>query len=119
MTHLGAGQRLREIRERLHLTLKDVEAHSRHIAQARHNPQYLFTAGRLSQIENSNSLPSIYKLATLSEVYRLPYLELLHLFEIEAADDSFTLTVQQGQPEHPAPDPEVRPQEVPVSRSHF
>lgn len=77
------GQRLRELREKLRLTLKDVETQSRTIAQQRDNIEYLFTAGRLSQVENSNSLPSMYKLATLSEIYRVPFASLLLLYGIE------------------------------------
>ena len=77
------GQRLRTIREDHHLTLKDVEHRSRLIAQSRHNAEYLFTAGRLSQVENSSSLPSLYKLASLSEIYEVPYAELLSVFGIE------------------------------------
>lgn len=76
------GDRLREIRESLGLTLKDVETQSRQIAEARENVEYVFTAGRLSQVENSNSLPSLYKLATLSEIYQLPYSELLKLYDV-------------------------------------
>jgi transcriptional regulator with XRE-family HTH domain len=37
----------------------------------------------LSQIENSNSLPSLYKLASLSEIYRVPYAALLRVYGIE------------------------------------
>lgn len=77
------GQRLRALREEHHLTLKDVERRSRRIAENRHNPEYLFTAGRLSQVENSSSLPSLYKLASLSEIYEVPYAELLNVFGIE------------------------------------
>ena len=77
------GERLREIRERLGLTLREVEALSRRIAQEREDPGYVFTAGRLSQVENTNTLPSAYKLATLSEIYRTPYAELLRLYGVE------------------------------------
>jgi len=77
------GQRLRALREEHHLTLKDVERRSRLIAESRRNPEYLFTAGRLSQVENSSSLPSLYKLASLSEIYEVPYAELLHVFGID------------------------------------
>lgn len=81
------GRRLREIRENLSLTLKDVEAHSREIAQQRQNSDYMITAGRLSQVENSNSLPSLYKLASLSQIYRTPYVDLLGLFGIEVSKE--------------------------------
>ena len=82
MTPYLMGQQLRSIREDLRLTLKEVEKRSREIARFRQNPEYIFTAGRLSQVENSNSLPSLYKLATLSEVYSVPYAELLQLYGI-------------------------------------
>lgn len=77
------GQGLREIRKTLGLTLKAVEWRSRQLAEERRNPDYLFTAGRLSQVENSGSLPSIYKLAALSEIYRIPYTKLLQIYGIE------------------------------------
>ncbi len=67
-----AGQRLRRIREEHGLTLRDVEGQSRRIAEKMQLFDYLITAGRLSQVENSNSLPSLYKLATLSFIYKLP-----------------------------------------------
>lgn len=79
------GQRLREIREALGLTLRDVETQSRHIAEARQNIDYLFSAGRLSQVENSNSTPSLYKLASLSKIYHLHYDELLRLYGVEVS----------------------------------
>jgi transcriptional regulator with XRE-family HTH domain len=80
------GHGLRQIREGLQLTLKDVEARSRQIADARQNSEYLFTAGRLSQVENSFSLPSLYKLASLSQIYQVPYGELLRLYGVETTN---------------------------------
>lgn len=77
------GARLREVRERLGLTLREVETRSRRIAQVRENVEYRITTGRLSHVENSNSLPSLYKLASLSEIYSTPYADLLRLYGIE------------------------------------
>lgn len=96
------GRRLREIREKLRLTLKDVETHSRGIAETRQSFDYLFTAGRLSQVENSSSLPSLYKLASLSEIYHVPYAELLRIYGIETdrytrSDASRAAANQAGQ----------------------
>lgn len=82
------GPRLREIREKRGFTLRAVEQKSRLIARDRGNIEYVFTAGRLSQIENGNSLPSIFKLATLSEVYSVSLPELLRIYGIRAADAS-------------------------------
>ena len=66
------GQCLRQIRGEHGLTLKDVEEQSQRLAEEMQTMDYLITAGRLSQVENSNSLPSLYKLATLSFIYKLP-----------------------------------------------
>lgn len=83
-----AGEQLREIRGKRGLTLREVEAQSRDIATRRDNIQYLFTAARLSQVESSKSLPSMYKLATLREVYDVPLTDLLKIYGIEIPADS-------------------------------
>lgn len=83
-----AGRRLREIREGLGLTLKNVEEQSRRIVAAQQDSYYLITAGRLSQIENSNSLPSLYKLATLSIIYRLALTEMFRIYGVEVPEAS-------------------------------
>ncbi len=81
--YLTAGRHLREIRESLGLTLKNVEEQSRRIVEIQQDSYYLITAGRLSQIENSNSLPSLYKLATLSFIYKLPLTEMFRIYGVE------------------------------------
>lgn len=88
MKYQMAGQRLHELREKHGLTLRDVETHSRQIAETRRNGEYFFSAGRLSQVENSNSLPSVYKLASLSEIYRVSYAELLRVYGIELSSET-------------------------------
>ena len=86
-----AGQRLREIREEHGLTLKDVEEQSRRIAEEMQLFDYLITAGRPSQVENSNSLPSLYKLAILSFIYKLPLTEMFRIYgiDIPTAEEPF------------------------------
>ncbi len=77
------GQCLRQIREEHGLTLKDVEEQSQRLAEEMQIMDYLITAGRLSQVENSNSLPSLYKLATLSFIYKLPLTEMFRIYGID------------------------------------
>lgn len=79
------GRGLREIREKLGLSLGDVEKESRRISETQKNPEYLFSAGRLCQVEQSNSLPSIYKFASLSVIYQTPFAELLRIYGIDTA----------------------------------
>lgn len=81
--HELPGQGLREIREKLGLTLKEVEEQSRRIAEERQDFYYLISAGRLSQLENSNSLPSLYKLASLSFIYKVPLTELFRIYGVD------------------------------------
>ncbi len=78
-----SGHRLRQIREEHGLTLKDVEEQSQRLAEKTQIMDYLITAGRVSQVENNNSLPSVYRLATLSFIYKLPLTEMFHIYGID------------------------------------
>ena len=78
-----AGQRLRKIREEHGLTLKDVEKLSRCLAEEMQNMDYLITAGCVSQVENSNSVPSVHVLPTLSFIYKLPLTEVFRIYGID------------------------------------
>ncbi len=80
---LRAGFRLRQIRERLNLTLRAVEEASLEIADAEQNSEFIVSIGRLNQIENSGSLPSIYKLYSLAVIYHLRLDEAMTLYSIE------------------------------------
>ena len=77
-----AGQKLRQIRERLSLTLRTVEEASLEIADSEGSSEYVVSTGRLNQVENDGSLPSIYKLYSLATIYRLGIEEVLGLYGI-------------------------------------
>ena len=77
------GQRLRQIREELGLTLKEVEKLSQCLAEKTQIMDYLITAGRVSQVEDNNCLPSVYELATLSFIYKLPLAEMFRIYGID------------------------------------
>jgi DNA-binding CsgD family transcriptional regulator len=81
--HHFPGERLRKIREKRGLTLEDVETQSRRIVKVWQDSQCLISRTRLNQLEHSDSVPSIYKLAILSEIYEVPYAELLRIYGIE------------------------------------
>ncbi|MGH8459049.1 MAG: hypothetical protein ACRESV_06830 [Nevskiales bacterium] len=83
MTPEKPGEVLRRLREDLGLTLKEVEARSRRIALARGQKEFIVTAGRLSQVETSSSTPSIYKLASLGQIYQKSVADLLRIYGIE------------------------------------
>ena len=77
-----AGQKLRQIRERLNLTLRAVEEASLEIADTERNSEFVVSTGRLNQIESDGSLPSIYKLCSLAAIYQMRVEEVLALYGI-------------------------------------
>lgn len=83
MTPEIPGEVLRRLREGLGLTLKEVEARSRRIALARGQKEFIVTAGRLSQVETSGTTPSLYKLASLGQIYQKSMAELLRIYGVE------------------------------------
>ncbi len=77
-----AGFKLKQVRERLNLTLRQVEEASLELADAERNSEYLVSVARLNQIENDSSLPSIYKLYSLAVAYNLSLEEVMGLYGI-------------------------------------
>ncbi|MCU1255623.1 MAG: hypothetical protein JWM83_1922 [Candidatus Angelobacter sp.] len=78
----GAG--LRKIREELGITLREARASSLKIAGELGNPHYCLSLSRLSEIENKGVLPNIYRLYTLSRIYRRSIHDLLQLYGLPA-----------------------------------
>ncbi len=77
------GEQLKAIRIRLGITTREVEEHSRKIAEAEGNEEFYISNAWLTQIENKESTPSIYKLYSLSIIYRTKFTELLMLFGVD------------------------------------
>jgi len=65
------GLRLRQIREKLGLTYREVERASYDIALRRGRPEFIVRLSRLADIENRNVVPSLHKLYTLASIYHL------------------------------------------------
>ncbi len=80
---MNAGLKLKQVREDLGLRFRDVEEASILIAQRNHNPEFIVSLSRLSDIENKGTLPTVYRLYTLCAVYRLDLLEVLHWYGVE------------------------------------
>lgn len=88
-----AGQRLRKARERLRLRFREVEVASQRIAERHGNEEYSIGLSRLSEIENKGVVPSVFRLYTLSTIYRLDFLEVLSWYGVRLSDqlgDSFS-----------------------------
>jgi len=80
---LQAGKKLREIRYKLGLTLRDVEDASAALALTRGIEELATNPSRLSDIETKGVLPSIYRLYVLSLIYRTPLTDLLELYGVD------------------------------------
>jgi len=80
---LRAGKSLRTLREKLGLTMRDVENSSVRIAERYHNEEYELPPSRLSDIETKGLLPSIHRLYTLSVIYRRDLRDLLSWYGID------------------------------------
>ncbi len=81
-----AGQRLRAERERLRLSTRDVENLSRQIAREKKNQEYALSHAWVTDIENGKFVPTIFKLYTLSLIYKRGLNEILGFFGIHLRD---------------------------------
>jgi transcriptional regulator with XRE-family HTH domain len=64
------GHNLRLLREKLGLTMRDIETASEEIARVRCNEEYSIPISRLSDFETKGVIPSIYRFYSLAVVYR-------------------------------------------------
>lgn len=80
---LSAGKKLRDLREQIGLTLRDVEVASIGLADVRGIEEFVINPSRLSDIETKGVIPSIYRLYVLSVIYRADFAELLKLYGID------------------------------------
>ncbi|MFZ3218143.1 MAG: hypothetical protein WA192_18960 [Candidatus Acidiferrales bacterium] len=92
---LHSGDQLRELRSRLGVTTREVEELSRKIAVESDNAEFYISNAWLTQIENRNCVPSIYKLFSLSVIYRAKFTDLLAAFGVLLDD---TLRYQMSTP---------------------
>ncbi len=82
-TVLSAGRRLREVREQIGLTLRDVEIASTALSEVRGIEEFVINPSRLSDIETKGVVPSIYRIYVLSVIYRTDFTELLKLYGVD------------------------------------
>ena len=78
-----AGLALRIMREKLGLTMRDVETASETLARNRGNEDYFIPISRLSDVESKGVTPSIYRLYSLAVIYRSTFRDLLNLYGVD------------------------------------
>lgn len=81
-----AGFRLKQLRVRLGLTLRKVETQSRRLAAEKQNNDFLISRGWLNNVENGSYTPSIYKIYSLSVIYRDSWPNILSFFGLRVSD---------------------------------
>ena len=96
-----AGQKLKRVRERLNLRFRDVEEASGKIAATHKNDEFTVALSRLADIENKGTLPSVYRLYSLSAIYGLDLTEVLSWYGISVAE----LPTDSHSMEHPSTHP--------------
>jgi transcriptional regulator with XRE-family HTH domain len=76
------GLRLRQVREHLGLTYRDVERCSYEIAERRGRHEFILHISRLADIENRNTVPGLHKLYALAVVYHLNPLDIFRWYKV-------------------------------------
>jgi transcriptional regulator with XRE-family HTH domain len=80
---LRPGEKLKDIRSRLGITTREVTEKSQQIAQTERNEEFYISNAWLTQIENTQATPSIYKLYSISTIYHIKFSDLLLLFGVD------------------------------------
>ena len=76
------GSRLRQAREQLGLTYRDVERASYELAGQRGRPEFIIHISRLADIENRGVTPSLYKLYSLAAIYHLDPVDVSRWYDV-------------------------------------
>jgi len=88
------------------ITTREVADFSQKIAEAEGNPEFHISNAWLTQVENSDSVPSIFKLYSLSSIYRIKFTDLLLLYGLDLQH------LSRNQMDSPLPDTHLTNLEV-------
>jgi transcriptional regulator with XRE-family HTH domain len=80
-----AGRNLRKLREQLRLKYRDIEEASIKIAVEYGNQEFAIRLSRLADIENKGTVPSIYRLYSLSAIYGVDFTMVLQWYGVDLA----------------------------------
>jgi transcriptional regulator with XRE-family HTH domain len=81
-----AGAKLKQIRLRLGLSVREVERRSLKLVAERQNRDFSISRGWITDVEKGRFVPGIFKIAALSELYRLTIAEIHALYGIPPGD---------------------------------
>ena len=103
---ISPGPNLRTIREKLGLTMGDVETASERLARKNNNEEYPITASQLSDFETNKIIPGIHHLYSLAIIYRREFGEMLSWYGVDlkqTASDLETFTPPRTHLSHALP----------------
>jgi transcriptional regulator with XRE-family HTH domain len=80
---VSSGQQLKILRNGRNITVREVEHASRRIADRKGDRRFRISNGWLVQLENGASESSIHKLFSLSVIYRVNFLDLVRLYNVD------------------------------------
>ncbi len=81
-----AGDQLKALRLRLGMSTRQVERLSQQVADAKNNHEFYISHAWLTNIETGEFTPSIYKLYSLSAIYRHKFADLLGFFGLHLSE---------------------------------
>jgi transcriptional regulator with XRE-family HTH domain len=82
----SAGAKLKELRGRLGLTIREVQERSMAIASRENNLEYVISHGWLTGIENGDGVPSIFKFYSLGSAYGRSVRELVGYYNVRIGE---------------------------------
>ncbi|MGH9736207.1 MAG: hypothetical protein ACRD8A_16640 [Candidatus Acidiferrales bacterium] len=97
------GEHLEDIRLRLGLSVRDVADRSERIARQEENNEFEISTAWLFQVENSDSVPSVYKLYSLSVIYHIKFSDLLLLYGLDLEKAPKHRMLMPGKQTHTTP----------------
>lgn len=83
---LDPGLRLRQARERLGLTYRDVERASYTLSKQNGRSEFILHISRIADIENRGVVPGIHKLYSLATIYHLSPIDVCAWYEVRFGD---------------------------------
>lgn len=80
---MADAHKLKTLRNRRNITVREVEQASRRIADVKGDKRYCISNGWLAQLENGAYEPNICKLFSLSVIYRVNFMDLVRLYNVD------------------------------------
>jgi transcriptional regulator with XRE-family HTH domain len=121
------GEKLKQARERLKLTYRDVVEASQVIARRRSSEEFAIALSRLADIENKGTVPTIYRLYALCAIYRLELRDVLGWYGVPLDDlpsDALSIGLDETHAigfsaDGPAPVPQPLDREIDLNQTTF